>query len=148
MGLSEEWVVEKGLDHRLADYGFTRLIMYPADNTRAEVFYQVYVNEVGELPTPSRVYDEAARYDACWLMALSVLKANSSCPEDVIAVLPSVCESYEGILGNCTLNEYGDRVATDYRIYTWENNDGEAIFKNIGYYNSTNRSFITYPENN
>lgn len=141
IGLSEEWVVENGLDQRLAEYGFTRLIMYPAETARADMFYQRYHEEVGELPTPSRVYDEAARYDACWLMALSVFQANSSEPEDVIAVLPNVCESYEGVLGNCTLNEYGDRVSTDYRVYTWENDDGEALFKYVGYYNSTKNSF-------
>ncbi|TFH13672.1 ABC transporter substrate-binding protein [Candidatus Bathyarchaeota archaeon] len=141
IGLSEEWVVENGLDQRLAEYGFTRLIMYPAETARADMFYQRYHEEVGELPTPSRVYDEAARYDACWLMALSVFQANSSEPEDVIAVLPNVCESYEGVLGNCTLNEYGDRVSTDYRVYTWENDDGEALFKYVGYYNSTINSF-------
>lgn len=137
IGLSEEWVVENGLYEILSDYGFTRLIMYPADTDRADVFYQKYVIEVGELPTPSRVYDEAARYDACWLMALSVLQANSSDPEDVIVVLPSVCESYEGVLGNCTLNEYGDRVSTDYKIYKWT----EAGFEIQGSYSASKRGF-------
>jgi len=146
VGLSEEWVVENEFDQRLAKYGFTRLIMYPADSAQADLFYQKYVEEVGELPTPSRMYDEAARYDACWLMALSVLQANSSDPDDVMAVLPSVCESYEGVLGNYSLNEYGDRVSTDYRVFTWENDDGEVFFKDSGYYNSTNHSFIFYPE--
>ena len=146
VGLSEEWVVENGLDERLTNYGFTRLVMYPAETARADVFYQMYVEEVGELPTPSRVYDEAARYDACWLMALSVIQANSSNPEEVKAVLPVICESYEGVLGNCSLNDYGDRVSTDYRVFIWENDDGEVFFKDFGYYNSTNRSFIYYEE--
>ena len=146
VGLSEEWIVENALDQRLAKYGFTRLIMYPADTDRTEEFYQIYIEEVGELPTPSRVYDEFARYDACWLMALSVLQANSSNPEAVKAVLPMICSSYEGVLGNCTLNEYGDRVSTDYRVFTWENDGGEVFFKDIGYYNSTKNSFIYYPE--
>jgi len=146
VGLSEEWIVENEFDQRLAEYGFTRLIMYPADSAQADVFYQKYVEEVGEIPTPSRVYDEAARYDACWLMALSVLQANSSNPEAVKAVLPMICSSYEGVLGNCSLNEYGDRVSTDYRVFTWENDDGEVFFKDSCYYNSTNHSFIYYPE--
>ena len=142
VGLSEEWVVENGFDQRLAEYGFTRLIRCPADTARAEAFYQKYVEEVGTLPTPSRVYDEAARYDACWLMALSVLQANSSNPEAVKAVLPMICESYEGILGDCSLNEYGDRISADYRVYTWELDGKEAYFKAFGYYSSTNHSFI------
>ncbi len=145
VGLPEEVVTENDLEQRLAKYGFTRLIMYPADTARADVFYQRYVKDVGELPTPSRVYDEAARYDACWLMALSVLQANSSDPIEVKAVLPSVCESYKGILGNCTLNEYGDRVSTDYNVFTWKIDGEEAYFKESGYYNSTNDSFIFYP---
>lgn len=145
VGLPEEVVTENDLEQRLAKYGFTRLIMYPADTARADVFYQRYVKDVGELPTPSRVYDEAARYDACWLMALSVLQANSSDPIEVKAVLPSVCESYKGILGNCTLNEYGDRVSTDYRVFTWKIDGEEAYFKESGYYDSINDSFIFYP---
>jgi ABC-type branched-subunit amino acid transport system substrate-binding protein len=145
VGLPEELVTENDLEQRLAKYGFTRLIMYPADTARADVFYQRYVKDVGELPTPSRVYDEAARYDACWLMALSVLQANSSDPIEVKAVLPSVCESYKGILGNCTLNKYGDRVSTDYRVFTWKIDGEETYFKESGYYNSTNDSFIFYP---
>jgi len=148
VGLSEEWVVEHGLDEILADYGFTRLVMCPAETARADVFYQQYIEEVGELPTPSRLYDEVARYDACWLMALSVLQANSSNPEAVKAVLPMICSSYEGVLGDCSLNEYGDRVSTDYRVFTWETDDGEAFFKDIGYYNSTKKTFTYYPENN
>lgn len=145
-GMSEEWVVENGFEDRLADYGFTRLVACPADTARADVFYQRYVEMVGELPTPSEMYGEAARYDACWLMVLSVLQAQSSNPEDVIDVLPSVCESYEGVLGDCSLNEYGDRVATDYRVYTWEYDRGKTLFNEIGYYNSTNHSLINYPE--
>lgn len=141
-GMPEEWVTEKDLEKRLAKYGFTRLIPYPADTAKADEFHQRYVEDVGELPTPSKVYGEAARYDACWIMALSVLQANSSSPEAVKTVLPGVCESYYGILGLCSLNENGDRVSSDYRVFTWITDGEEAYFNDSGYYNSTSNSFI------
>jgi len=144
-GMPEDWVIENGFEQRLAEYGFTRLVACPADTDRADVFYQRYLDEVGELPTPSEVYGEAARYDACWLMALSVLQANSSNPETVKAVLPIVCSSYEGVLGDCSLNEYGDRVSTDYKVFQWTKSE-DAFFNDIGYYNSTDHSFIYYSE--
>jgi len=52
---------------------------------------------------------EAVRYDACWLMALSVIEAESSDPTTVQAVFPQVAATYDGVNGNYRLDENMDR---------------------------------------
>jgi ABC-type branched-subunit amino acid transport system substrate-binding protein len=141
-GLSEENIIEQKLECKLARYGFVQLIMSPANSHRSEEFYQKYSTYVGPLPTPNRLYGEAARYDAMWLMVLSVIRANSTKTEKVKELLPVICNEYNGILGNCSLNKYGDRVKTDYSVYEWIMMDEEASFEKIGYYNSSTRRYV------
>ncbi len=52
---------------------------------------------------------EAMLYDACWLMALSVIEAGSSDPAAVQLVFPQVAAEYTGVNGNYRLDENGDR---------------------------------------
>ncbi|MBN2334608.1 ABC transporter substrate-binding protein [Candidatus Bathyarchaeota archaeon] len=140
-GIPEEGITEENLGARLARYGFTQMVMCPTDSPRSEEFYRKYVDHVGAIPTPNKVYGEAARYDAAWLMALAVIETGSAEPQEVKEALPTVCERYQGVLGDCSLNEYGDRAKTDYRIYEWILVDGEARFDAVGYYDSSTGSF-------
>ncbi len=52
----------------------------------------------------------ALTYDACWLLALSVIEADSSEAEDVESVFRDVSATYDGINGNYALDEHGDKV--------------------------------------
>ncbi len=64
--------------------------------------------------------EDAAWYDSCWLMALSVLEAGSSEPEEVSEVFRHVAEGYTGLLGNYALNEAGDRYRFSVGVFKVE----------------------------
>ena len=76
-------------------------------------------NRDSKASLPSAVFSEiedqiigaqhSTLYDSCWLMALSVLEANSVDASEVSAVFRDVAAGYNGVYGNYTLNEEGDR---------------------------------------
>ncbi len=136
-GMSEERIIEEGLEPRLAKYGFITIRKAPAISEKSNEFLNWYEDKIGELPTPSRRYGEAARYDAMWIMAQAVIAANSTNTEDVKRAIPQVCREYLGVIGNCTLNSLGDRISADYDIYRW----GATQFENIGHYDAENHRF-------
>ncbi|MCW3978498.1 MAG: ABC transporter substrate-binding protein [Candidatus Bathyarchaeota archaeon] len=56
-------------------------------------------------------------YDECWIMALSVLEANSTSGLQVQEALPGVASGYKGASGLCLLDENGDRLSVDYGFW-------------------------------
>ena len=54
-------------------------------------------------------WQAATLYDSCWIMALSVLEANSADPTEVAKIFPDIASNYTGIYGNYELDEEGDR---------------------------------------
>jgi ABC-type branched-subunit amino acid transport system substrate-binding protein len=141
IGVSQDNATQHGYDSFLTEYGFIRLIKSTSRSAKADVFWRSYIESIGKAPIPSKRYGEAARYDAMWIMAKAVIQANSSNTDEVKRMLPQVCKTYPGVLGNCTLNEFGDRNSTDYDIYRWVMQDYEPVFKNIGHYDSETNYF-------
>lgn len=137
VGISEEILIEEGLEPRLAKYGFITIRKAPAISEKSNEFLKLYEEKIGELPTPSRRYGEAARYDAMWIMAQAVIEANSTMTEEVKKSIPQVCHEYFGVIGNCTMNDCGDRISADYDVFRWS----ETRFENIGHYDSENHRF-------
>jgi len=88
----------------------------------------------------SAVYGEAPRlqystlYDACWIMALSVIEADSSKGTAVREVLPDVAEGYSGASGRCLLDENGDRESFDYDIWAFIEEEGSTKAVKFGVY--------------
>ena len=114
---------------------------------KSDDFWRNYIENVGPLPTPSKRYGEASRYDAMWIMTQAILEANSSQTEDVKKILPQICKEYQGVIGNCTLDENGDRISTDYDVYRWIMLEDKAQFIKIGHYNSfTNKLSLARTE--
>ena len=64
--------------------------------------------------------EDAELYDSCWLMALSVLEADSAEPSDVSAVFRQVAEGYTGLYGNYAVNEAGDRYRYSVGVFKVE----------------------------
>jgi hypothetical protein len=69
-----------------------------------------------------------------WLLALSVMKSNTTDATTIKNTLLEVSRSYEGALGNCTLDQYGSRVNTPSAIYKWISNSGKLEQRLIGNY--------------
>lgn len=61
----------------------------------------------------------ANEYDIFWIYALSIEKASSADPADVRKVLPKVAAKYDGITGNCRLNDNGDRLNQGFDIWSY-----------------------------
>jgi ABC-type branched-subunit amino acid transport system substrate-binding protein len=69
----------------------------------------------------------ANEYDIFWIYALSIEKAGSADPMEVKKVLPKVAAKYEGITGNCKLNQYGDRPNPGFDIWGYVDNPPNCV---------------------
>ncbi len=56
-------------------------------------------------------------YDACWIMALSVLEAGTVVSSMVVDVVSEVAAEYSGMTGMCILDEFGDRSSYTLGVY-------------------------------
>jgi ABC-type branched-subunit amino acid transport system substrate-binding protein/PKD repeat protein/RNA polymerase subunit RPABC4/transcription elongation factor Spt4 len=65
---------------------------------------------------PFNVYT-ANLYDICWIYALSVFSTDSVDAITIKKVLPDIAAGYNGITGNCELDENGDRAP--YKFDVW-----------------------------
>jgi branched-chain amino acid transport system substrate-binding protein len=117
-------------------------------------FEAVHVKLISPLPLPvwsdkslevARAYSDrfgkvldfytANIYDACWVLALSVIEADSLDSGLVVEVLPGVSGSYNGLTGLCGLDVYGDRLIFRMGLYAC-GYDPSPRWMLIGYYNS------------
>jgi ABC-type branched-subunit amino acid transport system substrate-binding protein len=126
----------------VAKYGFIQTVDWPSNTIRLEEFLNEYRDAVAEEPTPSRLYLQAARHDAMWLLALSVLDAGSSKTVDVMVTLPKIGGGFEGVLGNCTFDAYGNRLVSDEAFFGWTNVDGIVRYQRVGLYESSSKRVL------
>ena len=56
-------------------------------------------------------------YDICWIYALSVFSTGSADADTIGRVLPEIAAGYNGITGNCALDENGDRAPHVFDIW-------------------------------
>ena len=105
----------------------------PINDTNYQIIDEWYESEVGG----HLDFDTAAYYDACWVLALSAVEANSSMVSNVKPILPTVAADYEGVTGLTTLDDAGDRDAVNYDIWGYGYvNETPSLIK-YGYYNCT-----------
>ncbi len=72
-------------------------------------------------------------YDAFFILARSVVEAQSVEAVDVRGVFPIVCASTFGVSGWCGLDRNGDRIPPGYEIWSYEvDGEGSAICVNVG----------------
>ena len=73
-------------------------------------------------------------YDAVWLTGLTMLEIETYNNETFIATLPRVAKVYSGVTGNCSIDQYGDRVWGNYSINKFVKRDENIYIKTIGIY--------------
>ncbi len=56
-------------------------------------------------------------YDICWIYALSIFSTNSVDAATIKKVLPDIAAGYNGITGNCELDENGDRAPLKFNVW-------------------------------
>jgi ABC-type branched-subunit amino acid transport system substrate-binding protein len=90
-------------------------------------------------------YQGAGTYDACWLMALSVIEANTTDPTTIRDVLPVIASNYTGASGPCAIESSYYRAAADYDLYGFFRIGKEIQCLKCGFYDGATES-ITWDE--
>jgi len=81
-------------------------------------------------------YYTACTYDIAWVMLEAVLETQSVTADDVIPLIPDICDGTYGTSGWCKLNEDGDRFPPDYEIWGYDERGGATVDVNFGKYNT------------
>ena len=72
-------------------------------------------------------------YDAVWLSALTVIETGEYNNLTFIETFPEVARDYTGASGNCSLDQYGDRLNAGYNIYEYILRGEDIYLIEIGY---------------
>jgi len=110
-----------------------RLLSPDPEAPETEAYRRVSEAYRGAFDEPLGFYD-ANIYDCCWIMALSVIEADSTDSSKVAEAIPEVASSYTGASGNCHLDPNGDRDAVDYAVWGFFDMDGECRILRCGTY--------------
>lgn len=120
-------------------------LLHPSLTFTKTVVYEI-VNEAYEEEFNFTLgYQGAGTYDACWLMALSVIEANTTDPTTIRDVLPVVASGYSGASGPCAIESSYYRAAADYDLYGFFRIGKETQLLKCGYYDGATES-ITWDE--
>jgi len=76
-------------------------------------------------------------YDAVWLSALTVIETGENNNISFIETFPEVAKNYTGATGNCSLDQYRDRLNASYNIYKYILRGEDIYLKEIGYYDTS-----------
>ncbi len=77
-------------------------------------------------------------YDSIWLAALTMMETGEYDNETFIEAFPAVARGYRGISGNCTFDQYGDRLVGNYHILQYVKHGWDVYTKKIGFYDWEN----------
>ncbi|MEM0080069.1 MAG: ABC transporter substrate-binding protein [Nitrososphaerota archaeon] len=114
---------------------------YPASLTETELmkkFVQKFKERYGREPKAYGAYT----YDALWLVAISILSAQSLDTNAVMKIFVNLADKYTGATGLTTLDVNGDRALQDYQIWQVKKTDGYYDFKVIGGWNGATNELI------
>jgi hypothetical protein len=59
-----------------------------------------------------------------------------------MVTLPKVGRGFEGVLGNCTFDDYGNRLISDEAFFGWTSVDGVVRFQLVGLYESSSKRVL------
>ena len=127
--IQEQNVIDDPIIRELADsVGLMSVIPAASENEVQSRVKSIITEQIGSEPI-SFMY---VSYDAVWLIALSMLEAQSTETTDIKRVIDDVASKYDGTASNIKLNEAGDLAGADYEV--WGVHEGE--WKVIGAYDS------------
>ena len=106
----------------------------PASTTISEKISERAMEITGQAPN---IYAITA-YDVVWALGLSILAADSTETDAIVAAMPGVLEDYSGGLGSIVLNDAGDMGVAVYDIFTVR----DSVWTLIGSYDSATDSLV------
>ncbi|MCW4011478.1 MAG: hypothetical protein NWF07_00660 [Candidatus Bathyarchaeota archaeon] len=77
---------------------------------------------------------ESLTYDCCWLMAHCVIDANTTDGPKILNSILEVSRNHNGITGDLSLDENGDRINYSYSIYQYVDENGVYGSEVCGFY--------------
>ncbi|MCW4013989.1 MAG: hypothetical protein NWF07_13530 [Candidatus Bathyarchaeota archaeon] len=98
-------------------------------NPKYQALNNLYYAEFGENMTRYK----GNIYDAVWLSALTVIQTGEYNNLTFIETFPKVAQNYTGASGNCSLDQYGDRLNAGYNLYKYVLRGEDIYLKEIGY---------------
>ncbi|UCD44182.1 MAG: hypothetical protein JSV27_08575 [Candidatus Bathyarchaeota archaeon] len=140
--LSDPSPIIKNASEAAVEVGIFACRVHMPDNHIYRRIGEAYREEFGE----PLGFIEANVYDGCWIMALSVIEANSTEGVDVCEVLPDVATRYSGVTGRCILDEYGDRIGMNYDIWGYFDVDGACESLRCGTYRYESDEIVWAPD--
>ena len=90
-------------------------------------------------------YHSSNLYDACWLMALSVIEAGASNATVVRKAIMMVASNYTGASGSCAIDDTYFRAVADYQIWGYFATEEGLKRLPCGLYNSTSKEITWDP---
>jgi ABC-type branched-subunit amino acid transport system substrate-binding protein len=111
---------------------------YPLPSEQFQEFKRKYADLGLDMPD----FVEVNLYDTMWIMALSVLIADTTDASSVGDVVRDVSLSYSGVSGNCSFSEGGRRLNNDWTIWGFDVENNEVKGKNYGLYDSSLESIF------
>ena len=103
------------------------------NSTKYRRVNELYMDSFG---TPMSL-EEANLYDSCWLLAKTVIETNSTDQDKVTEKLPDIASRHFGASGPCNLDEYGDRVSSQYDYWEYDMVNGTVQAIKTGSYDWT-----------
>ena len=91
-----------------------------------------YLEEFGEPMSPVM----AATIDASFIMVEAIIEVNGTDPLLLSEAIPSIADEFVGLTGRCALNEYGDKVISDYELWGYAVESGAPKVVYLGRYDS------------
>ena len=111
--------------------------IFGVENDNDERLKHVEAQIHEQIERTPRSYASVA-YDTLWVAALAENYTNATPDVNYLKnTLVKIADSYNGITGNTTLNQFGDRKYGDYDFWTVQDSEGthdSFIWKNIGKY--------------
>jgi branched-chain amino acid transport system substrate-binding protein len=74
----------------------------------------------------------ARLYDTAMIIMKAMLLADSDNADDIVDLIPILCDDYYGVSGLCSLNKFGDRVPPPYDIWGYGVVEGRVEFVRYG----------------
>jgi len=111
---------------------FSSLMRVDEHNFQWKSFEESYFDSTGQYPT----FYAGATYDACWLLAKTVMETGSLEADVIAEMLVPMSHKFHGVTGWLSLDENGDRQPQMFDIWGfYESDDGEYMFRKWGEYN-------------
>ena len=134
---SDQLVDYQDVLDQLSESHFTWVYPTKHNSSAYRNLNEIYKKEYG---TPLS-FELANLYDACWIMVLSIIDANSLQSQQVSSSVPYVTSKYEGVSGKIMLDDYGDRFFIDWTIWMYEKVGNKTVAKKIGMYSILDDTF-------